>query len=128
GLVTLRPRVLHRFGELDEVAVLRLHRQGEAAVVLGVFVTAIDPGLVRQRAQLAERSPHLLRGPLEGPAAADREQGVAAEYRLAVREIERDVPASVAGDEQDVGVMAGEREAAGFVHRLIDAGDAIAIV
>src|SRR5205814_10511291 len=56
-----------------------VYGDGEAGVGLGVFVRAVDPHVVRQRAQAGKRRPELLRRGLEHLATAEREDGVAAE-------------------------------------------------
>jgi hypothetical protein len=54
-------------------------RQGEAGVRGGVFVGAVDGGVVGQGGQLGQRAPHLFGRALEQSAAAEGEQGVADE-------------------------------------------------
>ena len=62
----------------------------------GVFVAAIDLGVVGQRAQLEQRLPHHLGRALDHAAAADREQRVAGEGELVGREQIGDVAGGVA--------------------------------
>ena len=56
-----------------ELLVVGLDGHREARVRLGVFVGAVDPHVVGQRAQPLERRPELLRRALEHLAAAQRE-------------------------------------------------------
>src|SRR3546814_13058441 len=57
---------------------------------------AVDPGVVGQGEELLQAAPHLRRGALEQPAAAEREQRVAAEQRLGRREPVGDMAARMA--------------------------------
>src|SRR5690606_38754552 len=59
-----------------------VHGQREAGVGGGVFVGAVDDGVVGQRRQPLQAGPHLLGGAFEDPPAAQREQGVADERDL----------------------------------------------
>ena len=61
--------------------VARLHRSGKTQVRQGVLMGAADPGVARQGGQPVKRGQHLGRGAFEEPAAAAREQGVAAEQQ-----------------------------------------------
>ena len=62
--------------------IVGLDRQREFDVGRGVFMAAIEPEIVGQRAQLQQRVPHHRIVALEHPAAADREQRVGGEHRL----------------------------------------------
>ena len=87
---------------LMQLVVVGLDRHREPRVRLRVLVRAVDLHVVRQRAQTAERGPHLLRRALEQAAAAQREQRVAAEQRLLLAEGVGDVAAGVARHEEHV--------------------------
>ena len=83
----------------DQFGIFRFHRHGEAEIALGIFMAAIDFGVVRQRHQFLERSVHLFRRAFEEPAATCGEQRVAA--KKIVFEKISDVPGGVAGNKKN---------------------------
>jgi len=62
--------------------VVRLDRAREFDVRLGVFMTAINFGVVWKIAQFYERMPHLVRRSFDDATTADRKQRVADECEL----------------------------------------------
>ena len=97
---------------------------GEPAIRLGVFMAAVDLGLARKGGKLGQRTPHDRKGRLEHPAAAQREQRVAAEGDCVVLEMIGDMTERMAGGFDDV---RSERTDAGrvpFLHLVIEERDA----
>src|SRR5690242_5113134 len=107
-------RLVAGAGSVDRVAarhellVVGLDGHGEACVRLGVFVGAVNPHVVGQRAQAIERMPELLGRALEHLAATEGEDGVAAEQCPLLLEGIGDMTGSMAGDEENLGLGLAE--------------------
>src|SRR3546814_19487137 len=86
---------------------------------------AVDPGVVGQGEELLQAAPHLRRGALEQPAAAEREQRVAAEQRLGRREPEGDMAARMARHVAPPRRLAADIDALVIADGDVDAGDEI---
>ena len=102
--------------------VARLQRQGEAAIALGIFMAAIDFGVVGQGHQLGQAGPHHLRIAFEQPPAAHQEQRVAGKG-IAVDDKGDGAP-GMGRHLQHLHLAAVKFPARGFVHPHIDPGNA----
>jgi len=98
-------------GALGDRGAVGLDHGGEAQVRRGVLVPEVDAGVRRQRGQPRQRRPHHLRGALEQPAAAGREQRVAGEHRAGVAvDHVGDRPQRVAGVVDDPRAHVADRD------------------
>ncbi len=110
-----------------ERRVAGLNREREAGVGLRIFMSAINPGLVRQRRELAEAGPHLCWRAFEKPAAPESEKRVAAKKRCLARKPIGDVATGMAGHVEDLGIEMTEATDITLTHLDVDAGDAARI-
>jgi hypothetical protein len=105
--------------------VVRLDGAGEFDVGGGVFVAAEYFGVVRQIAQLQQRTPHHAGRALDDAAAADREQRVADEGELVAVKPIGDVAAGVARRFDHIGGQLADGDFVALAHGQVDAGNFI---
>src|SRR5918994_22621 len=96
--------------------VFRLETHGEAQIAFGVFMTAINLSIVRQRHQFFKRGVHLLRCSLEEAAASRSEQGIPAEK--IVTQYISDVAGRVTGNKEDPAAKLTDGNFIAFIHAV----------
>lgn len=111
---------------LHQGCIAGFDHSGEADILQGVFVGAIDLGVIGQGGKFGQRCVHLLRRAFEQAAAAAGKQGVAT--KQAVYSIIGDVAGSVAGHVKhtECGFQAGEVDQIALAGRMGDAGNGLA--
>src|SRR4051794_40194120 len=83
-------------GSSDQRLVVGIDAHGEFRVALGVFMTATNQRVVRQRGELAQAREHFGSGAFDQPPASQTEEGVAGEQDRAAREEVIDLAAGMA--------------------------------
>src|SRR5690349_19142623 len=74
--LAFRSKETNLFGATLQIEIVRLDCQGKAAVGLGIFMAAVDPGLAREGCELPQRVPHHLGRSLDDAAATHGKERV----------------------------------------------------
>jgi hypothetical protein len=88
---------------------------------------AVERGGRVERLELAHRGEHLLQGPLEDPAAAEREQRIAREDRLLRGQVEGDVALGMAGAAHYLNAASGPGKRIAARYRGVETGDTVSL-
>ncbi len=110
GIAVAGTQPAHLLQALAGGGVVRLGDDGKGQIGLGVFVGAVDHGLIGQGAQLLQGGVHLLRRALEQAAAAGGKQGVTAKQRVMadIADVAAGMPGSVEHLEAETAWIQGD--------------------